>query len=173
MLRPRLQLDAIRSDTDSACRWRGSDSGAGTLWTKTTLRQAPTRAARVSSPTDAADGSVWTGADSWLEESCRAELAAAERLLPRVALPQGAAAASEPQLVEPSPRGPPAPVTWGHRSELKPAKLGMRAALPGKRVSARCSCVRWEAQIFSSAKKLGLDLLETSAGISACQSICL
>jgi hypothetical protein len=89
--------------------------------------------------TDAADGSVWTGADSWLEKSCRAELAAAERLLPCMTLPQGAAAASEPQLVEPSPRGPPAPVTWGHRSELKPAKLGMRAALPGKRVNARCT----------------------------------
>ena len=90
---------------------------------------------------DAADGSVWTGADSWLEESCRAELAAAERLLPHiVVLPQDETVASEPQLVEPSPRGAPAPVTWGHRSELKPAKLGMRVVLPPKRVNTRRVC---------------------------------
>ncbi len=89
---------------------------------------------------DEAGGNAWSGPDSWLEESCRRELAAAEALLPTVALPQqdAAAAPSEPQLVEPSPRGPPAAAaTWRYLSDLRPAKLGMRAALPGNRTGAR------------------------------------
>ena len=89
----------------------------------------------------AAGGSTWSGPNSRLEESCRRELAAAEALLPTVALPTDAAAApSEPQLVEPSPRGPPtAAATWRYLSSLRPAKLCMRAVLPGTKTAARCA----------------------------------
>ena len=40
--------------------------------------------------------------------------------------------------MEPSPRGPPvAAATWRYLSDLRPAKLGMRAAVPGIRTAAR------------------------------------
>ena len=88
---------------------------------------------------DVVASSTWSGPDSWLEESCRRELAAAEALLPSVVVLPADAPPSEPQLVEPSPRGPPAAAaTWRYLSDLNPAKLGMRAALPGHRVATRC-----------------------------------
>ena len=107
----------------------------------------------LASTEDAAGGSACSEPDSWIEESCRRELAAAEALLPpTVVLPKEAVAPSEPQLVEPSPRGPPAAAaTWRYLSDLRPAKLGMRAALPSSKAynrraqdSASCRCPRGE-----------------------------
>ncbi len=117
-------------------------TGTGRSQTGTAAPGASLPVTEEGAPEDAAgSGSAWSGPDSWLEESCRRELAAAEALLPTVALPQQDGAAvppSEPQLVEPSPRGPPAAAaTWRYLSDLRPAKLGMRAALPGNRTGAR------------------------------------